>query len=63
MLESVWQEHKRSPHGWSALHNHLQRPLRLIGHHGYKGLLHPSWACLLADEVWFVTMGAKEAGG
>ena len=23
MLESVWQEHIRSPHGWSALHNHL----------------------------------------
>ena len=24
--------------------------LRLIGHHGDKGLLHPSWACLLAHE-------------
>ena len=56
MLESVWQDHIRSPHGWSALHNHLPLAsailryplLRLIGHHGDKGLLHPSLACLLA---------------
>ena len=52
MLESVWQEHKRSPHGWSALHNHLPLAsailkvfryplLRLIGHRGDKGVLTP----------------------
>ena len=52
MLESVWQEHIRSPHGWSALHNHLPPSsailyvfryplLRIIGYHCDKGVLTP----------------------
>ena len=50
MLESVWQEPLLY---FKCFGTHY--------HHGDKGLLQPSWACLLAHEGWFVTLGAKEA--
>ena len=65
MLESVWQEHIRSPHGWSALHNHLPPasalsvsvPTIKACHHGDKGVPTPH------GQNLFVTMVAKEARG